>query len=72
MEINHIGVAEPPVKMVFNSNFYWGTLIVTLITIIGYYVGSYFYGWGFKKCGDGVKFVVDAGAEAAGTGLVGN
>jgi hypothetical protein len=68
---------NPPVKMVFNANFLWGTLIVTLVTLIGYYVGGYFYGWGFKKCGDGVKFVLDAGAavkdaSAAGTGLAAN
>ena len=66
MEINNINA--PPVKMVFNSNFYWGTLIVALVTIAGYYVGGYLYGWGFQKCGNGVKFVLDGGA-AAGTGL---
>jgi hypothetical protein len=69
METNDIGDFEPPVKMVFNKNFYLGTLIVALVTIVGYYVGGYFYGWGFKKCGDGVKFVVDAGT---GTGLAAN
>ena len=69
MEINDID-AMPPVKAVFDSRFYIGTLIVAAITFIGYYAGCYFYSWGFGMCFDGVKCVVDLPAmAAAGTGL---
>jgi hypothetical protein len=50
-------------------NFLWGTLIVAVVTLVIYYGAGYFYGWGFKKCENGVKFVVDTGA---GTGLTAN
>jgi hypothetical protein len=71
MEINDINVLPqmPPVKAVFDSRFFIGVLIVAAVTLIGYYAGRYFYGWGFGLCFDGVKCVVDLGETAAGTGL---
>jgi hypothetical protein len=72
MENNDINVLPqmPPVKAVFDSRFFMGVLLVAAVTLIGYYAGCYFYGWGFGLCGKGVKCVVDIPTTAAaGTGL---